>query len=246
MHCHWLFTVSHQWEPALMALWSNALPLTAHSLSLLKAYHDSRVVQVLLFPPPFTTGLSWFSMNIVESEDLSEIPNNKLILFMPSAIKDLAILVMAVCTLHHLFLFEGGIFIRSKPTILLNPLSCWLLIWPIQNDAKNWKYLKPWQMGTHLRVLDKSYPMNTNIAGFRWFSNFFLHSCALEEISLSIGRVNMIDGFMQCFIVVFESIIDPEELLTLLVYQCSSSVWPCGLNPRMHALRFPWKYGMHD
>ena len=25
-------------------------------------------------------------------------------------------------------------------------------------------------MGTHLRVLNKSYPMNTNMAGFRWFS----------------------------------------------------------------------------
>ena len=25
-------------------------------------------------------------------------------------------------------------------------------------------------MGTHMRVLNKSYPMNTNMIGFRWFS----------------------------------------------------------------------------
>ena len=30
------------------------------------------------------------------------------------------------------------------------------------------KWLKTWHMGTHLRVLSKSYPMNTNMTGFRW------------------------------------------------------------------------------
>ena len=46
-------------------------------------------------------------------------------------------------------------------------------------------------MGTHLRVLSESFPMNTNMTGFRCFSHFFLflRSCALEESSLSIGRV---------------------------------------------------------
>ena len=34
--------------------------------------------------------------------------------------------------------------------------------------------------------LSKSYPMNTNMTGFRWFSN---HPCAFDESSLSIGRV---------------------------------------------------------
>ena len=33
------------------------------------------------------------------------------------------------------------------------------------------KLLKPWHMGTHLRVLSESYPMNTNMTGFRRFSN---------------------------------------------------------------------------
>ena len=37
-------------------------------------------------------------------------------------------------------------------------------------------------MGTHLQVLGKSYPMNTNMTGFKWFLK--------NKISLSIGRVN--------------------------------------------------------
>ena len=41
----------------------------------------------------------------------------------------------------------------------------------MQNDAKKaGKLLKPWQMGTQLRVLSESFPMNTNMTGFRWFS----------------------------------------------------------------------------
>ena len=44
-------------------------------------------------------------------------------------------------------------------------------------------------MGTHMRVLQESYPMNTNMTRFRWFSKI-LHPCALIERSLSIGRVN--------------------------------------------------------
>ena len=44
----------------------------------------------------------------------------------------------------------------------------------IENDAKNLKkYLKPWHMGTHLRALRESYPMNTNMTGFRCFSKIF-------------------------------------------------------------------------
>ena len=33
--------------------------------------------------------------------------------------------------------------------------------------------LKPRQMGTHLRALHESYPMNTNMTGFRWFLTIF-------------------------------------------------------------------------
>ena len=35
------------------------------------------------------------------------------------------------------------------------------------------KSLKPWHMGTHLKVLIKSFPMSTNMTGFRWFSKKF-------------------------------------------------------------------------
>ena len=52
----------------------------------------------------------------------------------------------------------------------LQPLCCWWLIWPIQNDAKNLKN----DMGTHRTVLREIFPMNTNKAGLRWFSNLCL------------------------------------------------------------------------
>ena len=55
------------------------------------------------------------------------------------------------------------------------PLGCWWLIWPIQNDAKNpEKWQKPWQMGTHLKVLSESYQMNTNMTWFRGFPKIFV------------------------------------------------------------------------
>ena len=39
------------------------------------------------------------------------------------------------------------------------------------------------------RVLSESYPMNTNITGFKCFF-FRIRPCALYENSLSVGRVN--------------------------------------------------------
>ena len=51
------------------------------------------------------------------------------------------------------------------------------------------KWLKLWLMGTHLRVLGKSYPMNTNMTGLEDFQQF-LRPYAFDESSLSIGRVN--------------------------------------------------------
>ena len=41
-------------------------------------------------------------------------------------------------------------------------------------------------MGTHLRALSESYPMNTNMTRFGRFSKFFASLC---KSSLSIGRV---------------------------------------------------------
>ena len=39
------------------------------------------------------------------------------------------------------------------------------------------KWLKHWHMGTILTALSESYPMNTNMAGFRWFSKTFASLC---------------------------------------------------------------------
>ena len=49
------------------------------------------------------------------------------------------------------------------------------------------KSLKPWHVGTHLRVLSESYLMTTNMSGFTCFSKIFAF---LDKSSLSIGRVN--------------------------------------------------------
>ena len=50
---------------------------------------------------------------------------------------------------------------------------------------------EPWHIGTHLSVLRKSYPMNTNMRGLRWVFKKSLHLCDLDESSLSIIRGKM-------------------------------------------------------
>ena len=42
---------------------------------------------------------------------------------------------------------------------------------------KTWKWLKPWHMGTHLKVLSESYPVNTNMTGFTCLSKIFASLC---------------------------------------------------------------------
>ena len=54
---------------------------------------------------------------------------------------------------------------------------------------KTWSWLKPWHMGTHLRVLSQSYPMNTNTTGLRWLSKIF--------DSLFFGWALALDGLNQ-------------------------------------------------
>ena len=46
-------------------------------------------------------------------------------------------------------------------------------------------------MGTHLKVLSESFPMNTNMTGFRWILKKSLLPCALDKSSISIGRVKV-------------------------------------------------------
>ena len=55
------------------------------------------------------------------------------------------------------------------------------------------KWPKPWQMGTHMKVLGESFPMNTNIMGFNGFRKY-LRPCNLDERSLSIRRVKPQNG----------------------------------------------------
>ena len=49
-------------------------------------------------------------------------------------------------------------------------------------------------MGTYLRVLRESYPMNTTRQGLVGFQKS-LHPCALDKSSFSIGRVK---GIWEC------------------------------------------------
>ena len=44
-------------------------------------------------------------------------------------------------------------------------------------------------MGTHMRILSESYPIKTNMTGFRWFPKVLASLSALDESSLNIGRV---------------------------------------------------------
>ena len=39
------------------------------------------------------------------------------------------------------------------------------------------KWVKLLQMGTHMKVLSESFPMNTNMTGFRCFSKIFASLC---------------------------------------------------------------------
>ena len=58
---------------------------------------------------------------------------------------------------------------------------------------KTEKWLKPWHMGTHLRVISKSYSMNTNMTGFRGFSKVFTSFCFGPKVVTAL--VGLIDEF---------------------------------------------------
>ena len=56
-------------------------------------------------------------------------------------------------------------------------------------------------MGTHLRALSKTYPINNNMTGFRWFQ-ISLRPCSLDESNLNIGRADWVKRILLpcCFI----------------------------------------------
>ena len=81
---------------------------------------------------------------------------------------------------------------RSRPRPSSMSLTLMLLVANLANRKwynKSEKWLKLWHMGTYLRVLSESFPMNTNMTGFKWLTK---KSCALDEDCLSIGRVNQL------------------------------------------------------
>ena len=82
---------------------------------------------------------------------------------------------------------------KREPSDMKGLKSKVLNLWSIlskQNHAKHQKRMqKTWQMGTHTRELSESYPMNTNMTGFRRFSKIFASSNALDNSVFSIGWV---------------------------------------------------------
>ena len=54
------------------------------------------------------------------------------------------------------------------------------------------KLLKPWHMGTHLRVLSKRYPMNTNMTGFGWCFKNLCVRVLLSKVALELEGLKQI------------------------------------------------------
>ena len=55
---------------------------------------------------------------------------------------------------------------------------------------KSEKRLNPWHMGTHLRVLSESYPINNNLTGFRWISKTFKALVLWTKVALALEGLN--------------------------------------------------------
>ena len=45
-------------------------------------------------------------------------------------------------------------------------------------------------MGTHMRVLSVSYPVNTNITGFIWFSKMFASNVLWTNVASALEGLN--------------------------------------------------------
>ena len=61
-------------------------------------------------------------------------------------------------------------------------------------------------MGTHLRVLSKSYPMNTNMTGFGWFSkNLCVLVRWMKVASALVGLIDLCRVRPKSFIFAFKS-----------------------------------------
>ena len=63
--------------------------------------------------------------------------------------------------------------------------------------------MKPWHLGSHLRVLSESFPMHTNMTGFRWFSKVFASLCfggKKPQLSKDASFFNHLNPVMLVFI----------------------------------------------
>ena len=58
------------------------------------------------------------------------------------------------------------------------------------------KGLETWHMGTHLRVLNESFAVNTYMTGFRWFSKSFTSLLWTQVASAVEGSISGISGFI--------------------------------------------------
>ena len=70
-----------------------------------------------------------------------------------------------------MFPYVSGMWECSRKMLTFVLLVAYLVNTKWCKESEKW--LKPWQMGTHLRVLGKSYPMNTNMTGFWCLSKIF-------------------------------------------------------------------------
>ena len=93
-----------------------------------------------------------------------------------------------VCVLNDLWLDNSVYFTGNDSLNLLMQL--------VANMASTnlWKkteiLLKPWHMGTHLRVLSESCPMNTSTTGFRWFSKIFTFFVLWTKVASALEVLN--------------------------------------------------------
>ena len=72
---------------------------------------------------------------------------------------------------HHHSYIENQHLPKLQPVSMNRMvLTLMLVVAKLASTKKHEKWLKPWHMVTHLTVLSKSSPMNTNMTGFRWFS----------------------------------------------------------------------------
>ena len=60
--------------------------------------------------------------------------------------------------------------VTVSSSININPYAASGLFGQYECNKTTEKWLKPWHMGTHLRGLSESYPMNSNMTGYRCFS----------------------------------------------------------------------------